>query len=95
MVFIHRTSAHPYRADDLAIAHQRDATGEDDDPAAVSGIDAEKGLAGLGISPIFFVVRPLSAEVKALSMAMSMLATHAPSGGRLQGSFRHPLRLCS
>src|SRR5687768_8669988 len=33
-VLVHRAPAHPYRADHLAVALQRDAAGEDDDPAA-------------------------------------------------------------
>ena len=41
VVLIHRASAHSYRADHFAITHQRDAAGEDDDPAAVRGVDAE------------------------------------------------------
>ena len=79
VVLIHRAPAHSYRADHLPITPQRDAAGEDDDPATVGGVDAEKGWPGWAISPIFRVVRPLPAEVKALSMAMSMLATQAPS----------------
>jgi hypothetical protein len=39
----------------------------------------KRGWPGWAISPISLVVRPLPAEVKALSMAMSMLATQAPS----------------
>jgi hypothetical protein len=35
----------------------------------------KRGWPGWAISPIFLVVRPLPAEVKALSMAMSVLAT--------------------
>src|SRR5215218_961219 len=48
MVLIYRASAHPYRADHLVVTHQWDAAGEDDDPAAVCGVDAEKRLARLG-----------------------------------------------
>jgi len=48
VVLIHRASAHSYRADHLPIPLTRDAPGEDDDPAAVRGVDAEKGLARLG-----------------------------------------------
>jgi hypothetical protein len=79
VVLIHRASAHPYRADHLAIARQRDAAGEDDDSTAVRGVDAEKGLARLGHLADLSCGETSPAEVKALSMAMSMLATQAPS----------------
>ena len=79
VVLIHCSSAHSYRADHRAIAHQRDAACEDDDPAAVSGVDAEERLARLSHLADLSLVRPLPAEVKALSMAMSILATQAPS----------------
>src|SRR5919199_2949820 len=48
VVLIHRAPAHSYRADHLPITRQRDPAGEDDDPATVGGVDAEKGLAWLG-----------------------------------------------
>src|ERR671916_3473606 len=48
VVLVRRASAHSYRPDHLAITHQRNAAGEDDDPAAVRGVDAEERLARLG-----------------------------------------------
>src|SRR5215211_1385676 len=79
VVLIHRASAHPYRAGHLAIARQRDAAGEDDDPAAVRGVDAEKGLTWLGHLTDLSCGETSPGRGESLVYAMSMLATQAPS----------------
>src|SRR3712207_84271 len=48
MFLVHRATTYSYRPDHLTITHQRNAAGEDDDPAAVRGVDAEERLARLG-----------------------------------------------
>ena len=73
MVLVRGAPANAYGARYLVAAHQQNAPAEDDGTPVVGRVDAEERCPGCAISPRSCVDSKKEANVKAVSMAMSML----------------------
>ena len=79
LILLAAAAANAHRADDLAIALQRDPTGEDHHTAVIRAVDAEELAPGCAFSARSLVAGSNARAVNALLIEMSTLPIQAPS----------------